>query len=31
MHGKGEMSYPDGDIYTGCFVDGKKEGHGVLK
>ena len=29
MHGTGEMSFPNGDKYTGDWNDGKRSGHGL--
>ncbi len=29
MHGKGEMTFGDGDKYTGDWIEGKRTGQGV--
>ena len=31
MHGKGTLTDSEGNIYTGAFVKGEKEGHGEFK
>ncbi|MXY58767.1 MAG: hypothetical protein F4029_19000 [Gammaproteobacteria bacterium] len=31
MHGRGTHTAPDGEVYTGDFVDGERHGQGVLK
>ena len=31
MHGIGKLTYANGDIYEGSFVDGKKSGSGLLR
>ena len=28
MQGQGKMTYYDGDLYEGSFLDGNREGHG---
>jgi hypothetical protein len=30
MHGKGKLTWADGKIYEGEFVNDKREGHGVF-
>jgi len=30
-HGNGTMTYENGDVYTGSFVDGKRDGYGEMK
>lgn len=31
MHGKGKLTFENGDFFQGDFVDGFREGNGVLK
>ena len=31
MHGKGKLTWADGDVYEGDFVDDKRTGHGTLR
>ena len=31
MHGKGKLTFENGDFYQGEFVNGLREGNGVLK
>ena len=31
MHGKGTLSLPNGDVYSGEFVEGKRDGEGECK
>ena len=29
MHGKGKLTYPNGEVYEGEWVFGKRQGHGT--